>query len=906
MPSPDIFASIFSTGDLTEFDATNGSPAVVSSPSPHCGTYCCKCASEGDTVEFQPSSIDEISVRFYLKYSTEPAGGSNELIRNVHLLGNSNSIGRCYMESRAAGKLFRLHIKYPSSADYYYYYDWQVNTWYCIEFYFKKHASTGRYKMWVNDVLVADTGDIDTSGADSVDEVRIGIDWSSGGADPFTTAYVDCICIMDSEPIGTHSSFDNGFEEGDLSAYDAVVGSPSVTELKLHCGSYGCENSISVGGSEGPYINLGHHKEVYLQFEVKFDDATPPTSGRVYFAYIRESSDSVNILSLFIYNDAGTVKWGFTYRAAGASTTVNSAVSTNPSSDTWYCVEAKIIMSSRDGDAEGSYTMYVDDTELNDITQSTKDTDYTGVAVLRLVTYTAAAGGAIVYLDCVKWQDTDVGACHAAGVSEPPTLETETDCTPPASADWLQVYRNCERVYPLGASVESGERGIGNLTIPFGNSAVRGDLFHVIVEGTTILQGHVVSIKKNRSEGTKTLSCQTKSARLYGKYVLNEAHSAYSGEDIGAIAKDLVDYYFDGLFTSNNIVENTGITVSDFDCYDITVGEALEKLANRGNAAFYVDGNNDVHFFVKGDEVSGASFNKDNIFGDLVTDEVGEIIGKVIVKGATGISGEAGSGLPEVLYSDRRISSNSEAQEVAEALLDHYGETETIKFSVNGFFNIKHGQSAILDMPLDGYDSEEVVIEDVSWNLTARICKTIIVLGKHTLKVSYENLLKRIFKEIQEQKVNRISNHSGSDSGYGDPLLEFNNILSRSLASEVRVQTAAVTLDSGTCSSEDDAATLVQIWLYLERGGSGGSGGMLFWIEDGSGYVYGTWFTHIDANNTSHTVNVLLPYDLSGKTLYVKARGIAGNDTWMRSQLEINQFIQHSHDITQASKHRFD
>lgn len=905
MPSPDIFASIFGTGDFSEFDATSGTPTIVASPT-HCGGYACKCDAVDDYVQVTVSE-DEIYARFYLRYDTEPTAGQYRIIRNCHFLGDAGatSIMRCYMESRPAGKLFRLHARFPSVTDILYYYNWQINTWYCIEVYFKKHASTGRYKMWVNDALIADTGDINTSAAPTVDRVQFGIcDYVNPSV--WTNVYVACIAIADSGTIGTHNnSFSDGFESGDFSVWDAVVGTPSISADKFHCGIYSCEADVSPSGSEGVYVNLGHQKEAYLQFEVKFEDASPPASGRVYFAYVRESTDSNNILALFIYNDGGTVKWGYTYRSAGSTTTVNSAVSTDPDDDTWYCIKLKIVMSSRDGDAEGSYAMYVDDVLLDDIDQAAVDTDYTGVSVLRLITYTTVAGGATSYYDCITWQSTDVGACHAAGSVEPVTYEPEADCIPELTSESLQVFRNCQRINVENLSVDAGERGMGKLTLPYHLSACRGDLFHVYVDGIKLLQGKTVTVTKNRRQGTKTVECQTKTTRLYGRYVLSESHRTYSGQDAGAIVKDLIDYYFAGTFTSNNVQINIGVTVSDFDCYDKTVGAAIEELMRRCNAACYVDDDNDVHFFVQGTEASNAVFDRNNVIGDLVVDDVGEPVGTLIVKGVTGVSGFAGSGLPEVLHSDRRITSNAEAQEIAEALLSKYGETTTTKFSVTGFFRLKNGQSATLDMPLDGYSNETIIVAGVSWMLSPSGCRTSITVGE--LPVSYEHLLLQIAKDIQEQKVNRISNHTGTDTGDGDPVLEYNDILDTGLQAQVRVQTSDVELESAACATETDAANMALIILELELGGSGGSGYFILrLINTTTGDHYEDWLVYMDADLNNYHKRCLVLDDLSGDTIKISAEGFGTTDVYVRGAITVRQVLQHSHDVTQASAHEFD
>jgi hypothetical protein len=839
-----------------------------------------------------------------------PYGGF--YIRGCVIEGGGSDICRAYMQNRnpGQGKVFELVMYYPSDTIIYQY-EWQINTWYCVDVWFKEHASTGFYKMYVNNVKIIDTGNINTSGASTVDKVSIGaeywLNWGGGSGD--FNAYWDCVCIMDTGPIGTHDRERvANLETGDLSEFDGLANSPELS-TDMHCGDYSMKCDPAASTYEGGYFNVGHNKEIYCQFEVKFSEISSLSSGDyLYFAYFRESTDSINILQLFITNESGTIKWGYTYRTAGSTSTVTEdTVSTGASDDVWYCVKVYVKCTSKDGDSEGEYKMYVDGSLCDDIDVSSVDTDYTGISIVRLYSYSTIAGGITQYYDCVDFGTSDVSACHV-GEGTPPTpeesLESELDCTIPESSDWVQVYINCERVYIEGFNVESAERGAGKITIPYLYPVVRGDVVHVVIQGERILQGKVTAINKERSKGIKTLTCQVKSARLYGRYILNKGYSAWSDEDVGQIAKEILDYYFNGLFTTNNVDTNIGTTISNIECYDKSVGDATDELCHRGNATLYIDKDNDVHMFRYGSEPTGFTFNKKNICSPISKEDIGEPIGKVIVKGAAGISGEAGSGLPEYLHSDRRISTNIEATEVAEVLLADYGQITNISFTVVGFYSIRKGQTAILDMPLDGYDNETITAHKVSWTVSAGKVFTHISIGK--LPLTWENMITQVHREIQEQKVNRISDHSGNDTGDGDPVLEYTEILATGLGTSTRIQTSEVQLQSGACSSEPDAANHAIILVHIERQSGWGD---IFWTIENTttGEEYLTEWSRYSASPFEDLYfRCVVLDDLSGDTIRVLGAGAGTSDGYVKAEITVRQVLKHRHDITQAVEHEFD
>jgi prophage tail gpP-like protein len=285
-----------------------------------------------------------------------------------------------------------------------------------------------------------------------------------------------------------------------------------------------------------------------------------------------------------------------------------------------------------------------------------------------------------------------------------------------------------EKLLPLSASDEG--RGSGRVVVPYGLDVAVGDSVEVKVDGDTILKGAVSGISKRRREGTKTLSCLGKTNVLFQNFILNTSHSSYESEDAGAIAKDLIDTYFAGVLTSTNVNTATGVTVSSVDFYGESVGDALEELCSRAGCDFYVDYSDDCHFFLSGTESSGLTINASDIFDVPYQTETGEVVSKVVVDGQGDVSGSAGSGYPMKYFKDRKISTNTEAGEVAAALLAKYNSAlENASIVTIGFWKLRAKQSVVVDSPKDGFSASAETVQRVDWSFTAGSVKTTVTVG---------------------------------------------------------------------------------------------------------------------------------------------------------------------------------
>jgi len=255
------------------------------------------------------------------------------------------------------------------------------------------------------------------------------------------------------------------------------------------------------------------------------------------------------------------------------------------------------------------------------------------------------------------------------------------------------------------------------------------DIVEVKVDGSTIAKGTVTKIVTERKHHRKTVYCIGRTDILYREVILDPDHRVYANMDAGAIVKDLVDYYFSGTLTSNNVNTSTGITINRIDGYGKTVGDVIEDLAERAGCCFYVDNSDDVHFFVEGAESTGLTINESDVI-DLRKSEWGETVGKVTVEGRYGFKGSAGTGIPHIYVHDRRIRSTTEASSIAQALLDLYNQTrKSAEIRLYDFWTLKTEKTVKVNLPSDGYDNSTETIRRVQWDFQGKTCFTTVTVG---------------------------------------------------------------------------------------------------------------------------------------------------------------------------------
>ena len=281
-------------------------------------------------------------------------------------------------------------------------------------------------------------------------------------------------------------------------------------------------------------------------------------------------------------------------------------------------------------------------------------------------------------------------------------------------------------------------------------SANVGDAVEVRVDGSTIAKGKVTKIVTERKHHRKTVYCIGRTDLLYREVVLDKDHRIYANMDAGAIVKDLVDHYFSGVLTSNNVNTSTGTIIDRIDGYGKTVGDVIEELAERAGCCFYVDNSDDVHFFVEGAESTGLTINESDVI-DLRKTEWGESIGKVTVEGKSQIKGSAGSGKPHIYIHDRRVRSKTEAESIAQALLNLYNTPrKSAEIRLYGFWNLKTEKTVTMNLPNDGYNSSVETIRRVQWEFRGKTCFTTVTVGDRD--PGFEDAISKIMRGLKSRR----------------------------------------------------------------------------------------------------------------------------------------------------------
>ena len=268
--------------------------------------------------------------------------------------------------------------------------------------------------------------------------------------------------------------------------------------------------------------------------------------------------------------------------------------------------------------------------------------------------------------------------------------------------------------------VEEATKGIIKVTLPYSTAVAIDDSFEIKTDGTTWIKGKVQRIKTRRigMTDTKVITCYGKTHTLYEKHCIDFGFHQYFNKDVGWIVNDLVDHYFNAILTSVNVNVATGVNVTSFECDGRSVGEALEDLAGRGDCNFYVDNDDDVHFFIRPGAASGLTAED---LGELkITDESGRKFVKVIVRGRhRAIQASAGANYPEFFYQDDRIISTAEAGEVAAAMVAELGAArQQVVAREDSFMETRAGKTIILNVPADGFNDQVIEIQKIRW-----VCK---------------------------------------------------------------------------------------------------------------------------------------------------------------------------------------
>lgn len=198
--------------------------------------------------------------------------------------------------------------------------------------------------------------------------------------------------------------FSDGFESGTIlttdippGAWNSKTGTPTVVTTVAREGIYSCLCNAS-----SEFVNRTQaDTEIWVRVYVYLDNVPANANEIVEFIRIRLLATGFG-LRVTLINVAGTNKWQ--YIISQIPTTKTSDLQTNPSSDTWVCVEARLTCSATVGVTQ----LYVNGGELTDISLTGTNT---GILSMDQVLVGQIYSNYVtnVYVDSVVMADAYIG-----------------------------------------------------------------------------------------------------------------------------------------------------------------------------------------------------------------------------------------------------------------------------------------------------------------------------------------------------------------------------------------------------------------------------------------------------------------------------------------------------------------
>lgn len=214
--------------------------------------------------------------------------------------------------------------------------------------------------------------------------------------------------------------FNNGFEEGDFSAWTATSMSGdatvSVVSSKNHHGTYSAY-AENLGSRDTDiaycYKTLSDNGTFYLRFYLYLDNVDLTTSY-TFLGGMTNATGAANAFAIGLFSSTRNLYLGF--RNAGTWMTTSS--STTLSLDTWYCIELKWYRHA----ANGEVRVYLNGAEVADLAQTQLDTNtgLTSMGRARVGICLTGSGGFAgdVYIDCAVVADAYIGPEAGAVLKE--------------------------------------------------------------------------------------------------------------------------------------------------------------------------------------------------------------------------------------------------------------------------------------------------------------------------------------------------------------------------------------------------------------------------------------------------------------------------------------------------------
>jgi hypothetical protein len=216
--------------------------------------------------------------------------------------------------------------------------------------------------------------------------------------------------------------FSDGFESGDFSAWTGINGSPSLVSSPAHQGTNTMEITV-----KGAYIykNITGISTVHVRVYWRLNGEIAAGSGSSQRIALMHLRPGANGYIVYVRNEGGLLQWGI--RSLFGTTFWVWSTQQTPVIGTWYCVELAVVLNA----GAGSATLYVNGSELTDITRSGLNNTGT-ITTVRVGQEDSYGNNYTAHWDDVVFSDSYIGP--------------EADSTLQTVADVLQgvdaVYRH--------------------------------------------------------------------------------------------------------------------------------------------------------------------------------------------------------------------------------------------------------------------------------------------------------------------------------------------------------------------------------------------------------------------------------------------------------------------------------
>ena len=213
----------------------------------------------------------------------------------------------------------------------------------------------------------------------------------------FSIILILALPVLSIRPVFAARIFEDGFESGDFSKWNPVVGNPSVTSGDAHHGTYKAVLNASYQFAQARFTNVDHcFMRAYVMFK------SFPTSGAETPLLGLYNTSGRYMAEARVGNVSGTIKWKLRYYDNGTHYTVVSEQQ-KPVLNTWYCVEVE---GKSNTAANAESRIYIDGNELTDVSEIGKNNTF---LINCAYIWESVTGSVTLWYDCVVVDGAYIG-----------------------------------------------------------------------------------------------------------------------------------------------------------------------------------------------------------------------------------------------------------------------------------------------------------------------------------------------------------------------------------------------------------------------------------------------------------------------------------------------------------------